>query len=28
MAAELETRIGFLLPAMSAPPARAALQEV
>ena len=28
MAAELETRIGFLLAAMGAPPARAALQEV
>jgi protein-tyrosine-phosphatase len=28
MATELETRIGFLLAAMGAPPARAALQEV
>ncbi len=28
MAAELETRIGFLLAAMGAPPARASLQEV
>jgi protein-tyrosine-phosphatase/DNA-binding transcriptional ArsR family regulator len=28
MAAELETRIGFLLAAISAPPARASLQEV
>ena len=28
MAAELETRIGFLLAAISAPPARASVQEV